>query len=82
MSQPRVELARGLALDSLALAKEPRSPLKLIGSGRRLVELANGDNDTRNAVSFSTLFAIATPSLVSFENTQEQAVSFYVSLPA
>jgi hypothetical protein len=41
MSQPSVELARGFALDSFALAEELPAALKLIASGRCVVELAN-----------------------------------------
>jgi hypothetical protein len=39
--QPSVELARGFALDSLAVAEEFPSTLQLSGSGRRLFELTN-----------------------------------------
>ena len=42
MAQPSVELARGFAFDSFALAEKFSSALKLSGSGRRLAELANG----------------------------------------
>jgi len=41
MAQPSVELARGFAFNSLALAEELPSALKLSGSRRCLVELAN-----------------------------------------
>ena len=41
LAQPSVELARGFAFDPFALAEEFLSALKLSGSGRRLVELAN-----------------------------------------
>jgi hypothetical protein len=41
MAQPSVELARGFAIDSFALAKESPSALKLGGSGGCVVELAN-----------------------------------------
>ena len=42
MTQPSAELARCLTLDPLALTKEFRSTLKLGGSERRLVDLADG----------------------------------------
>jgi hypothetical protein len=42
MSQPTVELARGLALDPFALKEELCSPLKVSGTGRGFVELADG----------------------------------------
>ena len=41
MMQPSVELARGFAFDPFALGEEFPSALKVSGSGRRLVELAN-----------------------------------------
>ena len=47
MAQPSVELARGFAFDSYALAEEFPSTLKLSGSGRRLVELANARQQLR-----------------------------------
>jgi len=47
MSQPSVELARGFAFDSYALAEEFPSTLKLSGSGRRFVELANARQQLR-----------------------------------
>jgi hypothetical protein len=50
MTQPSVELARGLAFDSFALAKESPSALKLIGFERRLVELADGRQQFRQLV--------------------------------
>ena len=41
MTQPSVELARGLAFDPFALAEEISSVLKLSGSQRGSAELAN-----------------------------------------
>jgi hypothetical protein len=47
MVQPSVKLPRGFAFDSFALADEFPSLLKLSGSGRRLVELANDRQQLR-----------------------------------
>jgi len=47
MAQPTVELARGFAFDSFALAEELPSALKLSGSVRSLVELANDRQQLR-----------------------------------
>jgi hypothetical protein len=47
MVQPSVELARGFAFNSFALAEEFPSTLKVSGSGRRLVELANAHQQLR-----------------------------------
>lgn len=41
MSQPSVKLARRFAFDSIALAEELGSTLKLSGSRRRLFKVAN-----------------------------------------
>jgi hypothetical protein len=47
MAQPSVELARGFAFDSFALAEEFPSALKLSGSRRCVVEMANEHQQLR-----------------------------------
>jgi hypothetical protein len=47
MAQPSVELARGFAFDSFALAEELPSALKLSGSERCMAELANEHQQLR-----------------------------------
>jgi hypothetical protein len=51
MAQPSVELVRGFAFDLFAIAEEFPSVLKLSGSGRRLVELANAHQQLLYCVS-------------------------------